>query len=203
MFVRTEERKVYTIEEYLDCEISSEQRHEYIDSEIFPMAGGTPNHNKISGNLYAALNVALKSQAYDVFVADQRLWIPRKRIYTYPDVMVVRGELKLQEGRKDTITNPLAIAEILSDSTRSYDKDEKFAAYRTIPSFCEYLLIDQHTVHIEHYFKTDEKHWLFSEYEESNETLSLNSFPFQISLADLYHKIQFEPSKSPIADREE
>lgn len=192
MIMQAEDKKVYTPEEYLEFELNSEERHEYINGEIVLMTGGTPNHNQIAGNLYAALNFALKRQPYRVFVADQRLWIPRKRIYTYPDVMVVQGELQLQEGRRDTITNPLIIAEVLSASTRGYDKDTKFAAYRTLPSFQEYLLIDQYTMHIEQYFKTEQKRWTFSEYDNSDETVSLNSISFQILIEDIYDKVEFE-----------
>jgi Uma2 family endonuclease len=190
MVMQTEDKKIYTPEEYLEFEVNSENRHEFINGEIVLMTGGTPNHNQIAGNFYAALNFALKRQPYRVFVTDQRLWIPRKRIYTYPDVMVVQGELQFQEGRRDTITNPLIIAEVLSESTRSYDKDAKFAAYRTIPSFQEYLLIDQYTMHIEHYFKTERKRWIFYEYDDADEILSLNSFSFQITLADIYNKVE-------------
>ncbi|HEY9875708.1 MAG TPA: Uma2 family endonuclease [Candidatus Obscuribacterales bacterium] len=192
MIMQLKEKKVYTPEEYIDIEVNSEERHEYINGEIILMTGGTPNHNQIALNLSGALNFALKRQPYRVFVTDQRLWIPKKRIYTYPDVMVVQGDLQLQEGRRDTITNPLMIAEVLSDSTRNYDKDKKFAAYRTIPIFQEYLLIDQYTMHIEQYFKTEQKRWTFSEYDDANETVSLNSIPFQIMLEEIYDKVDFE-----------
>jgi Uma2 family endonuclease len=192
MIMQAEEKKAYTPDEYLDFEIDSELRHEYIDGEIVPMTGGTPNHNQITGNLYAALNFALKRQPYRVFVTDQRLWIPRKRIYTYPDVMIVEGELQLQEGRRDTILNPFAIAEVLSPSTRSYDKDEKFAAYRTISMFREYLLIEQSKMHVEHYVKNEQKRWTFSEYDDAEEIVTFNSIAFQIALVDLYDKVEFE-----------
>lgn len=147
------EQRSYTLQEYLEIEVNSQERNEYIDGQIIAMTGGTPNHNRIAGNLYAALNFALKRQPYEVFFADQKLWIPQKRINTYPDVMVVAGELEFIEGRRDTITNPLIIAEVLSKSTKNYDRDEKFAAYRTIPSFQEYLLIEQYTMHVEQYSK--------------------------------------------------
>jgi Uma2 family endonuclease len=192
MIMQAEEKKVYTPDEYLNFEVDSELRHEYIEGEIVPMTGGTPNHNQITGNLYAALNFALKRQPYRVFVTDQRLWIPRKRIYTYPDVMIVEGELQLQEGRRDTILNPFMMAEVLSPSTRSYDKDEKFAAYRTISTFREYLLIEQSKMHVEHYVKNEQKRWTFFEYDDAEEVVSFNSISFQITLADLYDKVEFE-----------
>ena len=184
--------RYYSIEEYLEIEVKSEERHEYIDGQIIPMTGGTPNHNQIALNLSGTLNFALKRQPLRVFVTDQRLWIPQKRINTYPDVMVVAGELEFQEGRKDTLTNPIMISEALSKSTKSYDRDEKFAAYRTIPSFQEYLLIDQYTMHVEQYSKTDNNRWIFTEYEDADVTISLASITFEISLADIYDKVDFD-----------
>lgn len=192
MIVQANKKEYYTLDEYFELEINSQERHEYIDGEIILMTGGTPNHNRIALNFSAALNLAVKQQSYETFVADQKLWIPKKGINTYPDVMVVEGEIQLQEGRRDTIINPLMIAEVLSESTRAYDKDQKFAAYRTIPSFKEYILIDQYSVHVEQYYKTNSKTWTFTEYDDLNQTLSLNSMPFQIMLADIYSKVKFE-----------
>ncbi|MFN6502354.1 MAG: Uma2 family endonuclease [Nostoc sp. DedQUE01] len=190
--MQLQEQRQYSPAEYLELEVISEYRNEYIDGQIIPMAGGTPNHNQIAGNFYAALNFALKRQPYRVFVAEQRLWIPKKRIHTYPDVMVVAGSLEFAQGRTDTISNPSIIAEVLSKSTRSYDIDEKFAAYRSIPSFQEYILIDQYKKHVDQYYKTDAKKWIFSEYEDDDSALILSSIEFQISLSDIYDKVDFD-----------
>lgn len=192
MILQVEEKKKYSPEAYLELEDNSTERHEYIDGEILPMAGGMPNHNRILINIGAALNFALKRQPYDVFVSDQRLWIPRKRIYTYPDVMIVQGELQLQEGRKDTLINPLIIAEVLSESTEAYDRSGKFAAYRTIPTLQEYILIDQYSFHVEQYSRTEPRKWIFSEYDGEEAELIFSAIPFAISLADLYDKVVFE-----------
>ena len=191
-----QETRYYSPEEYLEFEVNSELRHEYIDGLIIPMTGGTPNHNKIAGNLYVAIHFALKRQPYEVYYTDQRLWIPKRRIHTYPDVMVVQTPLVFEEGRNDTITNPVMIAEVLSKSTKGYDRDEKFAAYRTIANFQEYILIDQYTIHVEQYVKTDNKKWMFLEYEDINDTLNLTSVSCQISLADIYEKIDFTSAES-------
>jgi len=192
MILQAEEKKYYAPEEYLELEINSQERHEYIDGDVVVMVGGMPNHNRIILNISAALNFAFKRQPYDVFVADQRLWIPRKRIYTYPDVMMIQGELQLQEGRRDTIINPVMIAEVLSSSTEAHDRSSKFAAYRTIPTFQEYLLIDQYNQHVEQYYKTDLRKWIFSEYDGEEAVLRLGSVSFEISFADLYDKVDFE-----------
>ncbi|NJN88497.1 MAG: Uma2 family endonuclease [Leptolyngbyaceae cyanobacterium SL_7_1] len=191
MVMQTEKKLFYTPEEYLALEVDAQERHEYIDGAIVPMVGGMPNHNLIALNLSSTLNFAFKRQPYRVFMTDQRLWIAKRRIYTYPDVMVVQGDLQLQEGRRDTITNPVMIAEVLSESTEAYDRTTKFAAYRTIPSFQEYVLIDQYSIHVEHYYKTAPRQWIFSEYDEEA-TLTLNSVPVELSLADLYDKVEFE-----------
>ncbi|MBD2163524.1 Uma2 family endonuclease [Calothrix membranacea FACHB-236] len=184
-------QQYYSPEEYLELEVNSEERHEYIDGQIIPMTGGTPNHNQITLNFSGALNFVLKRQPYQAFVTDQRLWIPNKRIHTYPDVMIVKTPLEYQEGRRDTLVNPIFIAEVLSKSTKSYDRDEKFAAYRTIPSFQEYVLIDQYRMHVEQYFKTENNKWIFSEYEDGDVILSLAAVSFQITLADIYDKVDF------------
>lgn len=190
--MQAKEYDYYTPEKYLELEIQSQERNEYINGEIIPMTGGMPNHNLIIGNISAALNFALKRQPYWVFVTDQRLWIPQRRIYTYPDIMVVQGQIELQTGRKDTITNPLVIVEVLSKSTQSYDQGEKFKFYRTILGFQEYLLIDQYSIHIEQYYKIESHQWIFSELEGEDTLLKLSTIPFEISLADIYDKVSFE-----------
>ena len=184
-------KKTYTVDEYLELEIASDIRNEYRNGEIIPITGGTPNHNDISGNLYLLLKPLLKAQGFRVFHVDQRLWIPDIKIHTYPDVMVAPKPLEMQDGRKDTITNPCFIAEVLSKSTQNYDRSEKFAYYRTINTFQEYLLIDQYRVHVEHHVKTAVNQWLFSEYDDPTVTISLKFADVRIQIADLYDNIDF------------
>lgn len=184
-------QKTYTVEEYLELELASETRSEYRNGEIIPMTGGTPNHNDISGNAYILLKALLKTKEYRVFHVDQRLWIPSLKQYAYHDVMVAPKPLEMQTGRKDTITNPCFIAEVLSRSTQNYDRSEKFANYRTIDAFREYLLIDQYRIHVEHHVKTAVNQWLFSEYDDPNVTISLQFLDLPIRIADLYDNIEF------------
>jgi Uma2 family endonuclease len=192
MIMQAEEKRIYTPDEYLDFEVNSDIRHEYINGEIMPMTGGTPEHNEIASIFNAALRVSLKGQPYSIFVADQRFWIPERSLYTYPDIMVVPRPLQRQQGRADTITNPVMIAEVLSKSTKNDDRDEKFAAYRTLSTFQEYLLIDQYTLHVEQYSKTDTHKWIFTEYDDPESSISLLSIPCEIRLADLYESVEFE-----------
>jgi Uma2 family endonuclease len=184
-------KKTYTVDEYLELELASETRSEYRNGEIIPMTGGTPNHNEIAVNLLAFLKPDLRGKPYRLFSADQRLWIPDLKMHTYPDVMVAPKPLEMQTGRKDTITNPCFIAEVLSKSPQNYDRSEKFAAYRTIDAFQEYLLIDQYRIHVEHHVKTAVNQWLFSEYDDPNVTISLQFLDLPIRIADLYDNIEF------------
>ncbi|GAB4132254.1 MAG: Uma2 family endonuclease [Cyanobacteria bacterium J069] len=185
------EVKRYTAEEYLELEVASETRNEYRDGEVIPMTGGTPEHNRISGNLYIALSLGLKGKPYETFHVDQRLWIPTISLYTYPDVMVLPKPLELQTGRKDTVVNPCFIAEVLSQSTQTYDRGDKFFAYRTIPAFQEYLLVDQFKIHVEHHVKVAANQWLFSEYDDPTVILSLRTLELSIQISDLYENIEF------------
>ncbi len=192
MITQIETTPTYSPEEYLALEIVSETRNEYINGEIIPMAGGMPNHNQIALNLAGTLNFLLKRQPYRVFVTDQRLWIPQKGIYTYPDVMVVSGDLILQEGRKDTIINPALIIEVLSRSTGKYDQTEKFIFYRSLATFQEYILVDQYQYYVQHYVKTGVKKWEFQEYDTLEEEIKFLTVPCAIALTDIYDKIDLE-----------
>jgi Uma2 family endonuclease len=192
MTIAQTKERIYTEAEYLELEIASETRNEYRNGEIVEMTGGTPQHNRISGNLYIALSLALKAKPYETFHLDQRLWIPAANLHTYPDVMVVPKPIELKTGRKDTVVSPCFMSEILSKSTQNYDRSEKFVAYRTIPSFQEYLLISQYSILVEHYVKTAPERWLLSEYSDPQTILTLNSFDLQLSIADLYENIDFE-----------
>ena len=187
------EQRYYSPEEYIALEEAAEYKSEYIDGQIFPMAGGSTNHNQIALNCSTELNFAFKQLDYRVFMSDVRLWIPKRRIYTYPDVMIVAGEPDYYNNRTDTITNPQVIIEILSKSTQGYDRSGKFQAYRTIPTFKEYLLLDQTKVYVEHFSKTEAKRWSFREYDELDEAIALASVDFQMSLTDAYNKVKFEP----------
>jgi Uma2 family endonuclease len=184
------EQRHYTPEEYLELETVADYKSEYIDGQIIPMVGGSTKHNQVSLNLSSKLNFAFKRQAFCVYMSDVRLWIPERRIYTYPDVMVIEEEPEYFQNRTDTVLNPILIVEVLSKGTKNYDRESKFDAYRTISNFQEYLLIDQTRIHVEQFSKTGKKQWSFCEYDESDETIAFAKVPFQISLADLYHKVQ-------------
>jgi Uma2 family endonuclease len=180
----------YTPEEYLELEEKADVKNEYRNGEIIPMAGGTTNHNKLAGNFYTILNVALNDLDYETYIGDVKLWIPRYRIFTYPNVMVIAGGPIYYTKNTTVITNPLLIAEVLSQSTRDYDQGDKFLYYRSIPKFKEYILIDQTKYHIMQYVKKSENQWIFTEYETEDAILNFSSINnVNLSLKQLYKKV--------------
>jgi len=188
--------KLSTVEEYLDLEEASELKHEYYNGEIFEMVGGTTNHNKIAGNIYAHLLFAFRKQPVEVYINDVRLGLPEYNIYTYPDVMIVNG-LPIYQGKGNTtITNPQVIIEVLSKSTEDYDRGKKFKFYRSIAELKEYIIIDQYTTCVEHFAKNTEGKWVFNEYKKEEEMLILESLNWQISLSDIYERINFNSEEN-------
>jgi len=119
------------------------------------------------------------------------LWIPEYREYTYPDVLVIQGDVKLQEGRKDTVLNPCMIFEVLSKSTSNRDRGDKFTYYRSISELQEYILIDQYQIHIEHFSKTVDGNWLLKESNVEDGVLTLTSTDCQIPHHQIYQRVQF------------
>ncbi|MBE9208991.1 Uma2 family endonuclease [Nostoc sp. LEGE 06077] len=188
------QKEHYTPEEYLQLEETSEFKHEYYDGEIVPMAGGTTNHNEIAGNFYANFKLKMRGKNYKIYIGDVRLWIPRYRIYTYPDAMVIEGEPIYEGNSTTTVTNPEVIIEVLSKSTQSHDKIDKFRFYRSIPTFKEYIIVNQYEYLIEHYAKNANNQWVLTEYESLDAVLSLQTIDFEIPLSDIYEGVNLQPA---------
>ncbi|MCI0514230.1 Uma2 family endonuclease [candidate division KSB1 bacterium] len=185
-------RKYYSVEEYLALEETAEFKSEFYQGEMFAMAGGTIDHNLIIGNIHANLYQTLRNRPCFVFLNDVRLWVEEKDLFTYPDIMIICGKLEFYPGRNDTITNPLVIFEVLSDTTKNYDRGEKFVFYRTIPTFKEYVLIEQSRMHVEHFYIGEPGNWILSEYNQPEAFLKLQQIDFQISLAEIYQRVGAE-----------
>lgn len=186
------EKKYYSPEEYLALEETADYKSEYYRGEIFAMSGGSVNHNLIIGNVHGSLYQKLRESKCFAFMNDVRLWIEEKDLFTYPDIMIVCGKIEFYPERDDTITNPIVIIEVLSESTKNYDRGEKFFFYRSIPSFHEYVLIDQARVHVEHFYISEQGKWTLTEYDDLDAVLKLTKIDFQISLRDIYQRVEWE-----------
>ncbi len=191
-----EVKKQYTPAEYLALEDQAEFRSEYHDGEIIPMTGGSFNHNRIVNHVCAYLLNALRGKPYEPFSSDVRVWIPKYRKFTYPDVMVVQDQPIPYENRTDTLINPCLIIEVLSKSTEEYDQGNKFKYYRSIPDLQEYLLINQYEPEIQHYTKTDGGLWIYRAYESMEDTITLTSINIEMTVSTIYEGVFFESAPS-------
>lgn len=191
-------QKFYTPDEYRELEETSEFRNEYRSGEIVQMTGGSINHSRIIRNLSRVVGNLLIGQPYELFHNDLRLWIPRYRRGTYPDVMVIEGEPIFNDGRSDEILNPVLIVEVLSKSTKDFDKEDKFRFYRSIPEFREYVLVSQYEFLVEQYIKTESNEWLFREYEGEVATVVFAVLGVQMSMSEIYNKVVFETDETEL-----
>jgi Uma2 family endonuclease len=185
-------KKYYTAEEYLALEEKAEYKSEYYKGEIFAMAGGMADHGRIVRNMTTKLTNAFGNKNCEAFSNEMRIRIDAAELFTYPDVVVFCGGLKYYKDRHDTATNPLLIIEVLSKSTQSYDRNEKFRFYQSIPSLREYLMIDQHKIHLEQFSLGKDGKWALTEYKNTDDILRCTSVDFQIPLREIYDRVEFE-----------
>ncbi len=183
-------RITYTPEEYLALERQAEYKSEYINGEIYAMAGASKEHNWITLNLASEVRQQFKGKPCDVFSADMRVKVSATGMYTYPDVVAVCGGSTFDDNEIDTLTNPSVIVEVLSPSTEAHDRGDKFAHYRRLPSLQEYVLISQDKVRVEHYLRRGQE-WIFTELSEMEDTLHLASVDCSVGLREIYDKVEF------------
>jgi Uma2 family endonuclease len=183
-----------TPQEYLELERKSAVKSEYFDGEMFEMPGVTYEHGRILLNLAAALQTQCVERGCAVNGPELRVKISATGLYTYPDLLIVMGEPRFEESRRDTLLNPIVLIEVLSDSTEAYDRGEKFAHYRTIETLREYVLVSQNECRIERFEKQDDGRWLLSETTGMEGFLELLSVSCRVPLSRIYEKIDFVPA---------
>ena len=188
----TPDQDLYTPAEYLIREAQADYKSEYYRGRVVAMAGASANHNRIAGNLFNALSNALISEPCEVFINDLRVWLEKRDIYAYPDVMAVCGGLEFVEGRTDTIINPKIITEVLSKSTEGFDRGDKFRAYWTLDSFEEYVLIDQYRMRVEYLRRLSEKEWRLLILTQPEDVLALTSLGVEILLSQIYRNVTWD-----------
>jgi len=176
--------------DYLLQEETSLEKHEYYKGEVFALAGASFNHNIIIRNLLVEIGYFLKGKSCDIFPSDLRLSIPKTTLYTYPDLMILCDPPEFLEDRKDTVLNPSIIIEVLSPSTKNYDRGTKFTFYRNIGSLQEYILVDSSNYLIEQYVKLDK--WTLNEYKGLEETLKIEKIGFDLLISTIYEGIVME-----------
>ena len=175
-----------TIEEYLHFEKAGDLKHEYYRGDVFAMAGTKPHHNVISKNLVRDIATALCGKSCQPYGSDMRIHIPENTLFTYPDISIICGDIVPSEYDEDTATQPLVIIEILSKTTKDYNRIGKFKLHRDIATLKEYILVDSESVNIEAFRINSNNHWELEEYKTLSGKLSIPSVQVDILIADIY-----------------
>ncbi len=191
--VALSDRLLMTVEEYFDWEETQNEKHEYWDGEVVAMAGTTKNHHRVARNMSNQLNDAFGDGNCEAFAGDIRVRVEPRRKYFYPDVVVSCDD---REDEDLYIKYPCLIIEVLSPSTESIDRGIKFAKYREILSLKEYVLVQVAQPGVEIYQRGDRGKWIYSAYGMDDRVL-LESVNVEISVADLYRQVTFEPMEEP------
>lgn len=184
--------KYITEEEYLKAEEKSLTKNEYYKGEIFAMAGASISHNRITRNTQTEIDIFLRDKSCEIFPSDLRIQVEANSLFTYPDLSIVCTDLEFYKKRKDTIRNPTVLIEVLSPSTQNYDRGEKFALYRDLPSLKEYILISSTKILIEKYTKQSDNEWIFTEFKKPTDQFEIESIGFLVTVEALYRKVNFE-----------
>jgi phenylacetic acid degradation protein len=184
-------KRTFTIEDYLREEEGSNQRHEYYQGEIFLMSGAKADHNRIVMSMAIALAVKLKGSPCEVFNADQRVHVQQNTLFTYPDLSIVCGEPEYYKDDNLNLTNPTVIVEVLSPSTKNYDRGDKMRLYQDLTSLREYIMVDSQAVLVEHFAKGEGGEWLLQKYDQLRDTLQIATVGVALQLTEIYEKARF------------
>lgn len=188
-----EYRLRYNLAQYLAIEHKSKTKHEYFENEIFSMAGASNAHNEIFSNVFLQVASHLKGKPCRPYGSDKRLYIPENSLYTYPDISIYCNGLINAATDPDSSILPTVLIEILSESTKTYDRGDKFKLYRDIPSLKEYILIDSEQLAIESFFLNENNNWELQEHNDLLGKLTFKSFKIDIPIKDIYENINFKP----------
>ena len=185
-----EPKTLFSHEEYFALERERGQKYEFIAGQIVAMVGGSPTHGLITVNVSTALNIQLRTKPCLVYSSDVRIAIRQSDSYMYPDTSVVCGEPQF-DGRNGGILNPIIIVEVLSPSTAGYDHGQKFLRYQQLASLRSYVLVSQDAPLIQCFSRDERGLWMWSASEGLEASLSLPSVDCDLSLAEIYNKVEF------------
>jgi Uma2 family endonuclease len=181
-----------SIEAYLEMENAAFEKHEFYRGEVFAMSGAKVPHNVIAGNLFVSLSVKFKGKKYKPYNSDQRIHIPSNTLFTYPDISIVCGEIVTLNNDDYNVLNPSVIIEVLSKSTKNYDRGEKFKLYRDITTLKEYILVDSESIHVEVFRLNQNSHWELEEYDDAGGHLLINAIDENLLIADIYEGVKLQ-----------
>jgi Uma2 family endonuclease len=179
-------------EQYLEMERASNEKHEYYKGEVFAMSGASLRHNIIAGNININIAPFLKGKGCRIYGSDLRIHIPENTLYTYPDFSIICGKAETTDTFTDNVTNPAVILEILSKSTRDYDRGTKFHLYRGIKTLKEYILIDSTSISVELFMRQEDNSWKLTEYKQLPDSFYISTIGLTLFLKDIYDDVSFD-----------
>jgi Uma2 family endonuclease len=186
-------KRLLSPEEYLAIERDVPEKHEYYRGEMFALGGASREHNLITGNVAASIHAQLSGRACESYQNEMRVKVSPTGLYAYPDVVVTCEKPKFEDKVLDTLLNPQAIVEVLSDTTEKYDRGKKFEHYRQIASLYEYLLVTQDRPHVELFTRGTDGVWRLTEATGLEANIELPTVGCRLSLGDVYAKVTFPP----------
>jgi Uma2 family endonuclease len=175
----------YAWPEYLALESVSNVKHEYLDGQIYAMAGGTPAHAALQLAVPSLLFPQLRAGRCRAHGADLRVRVLATGLATYPDVTIVCGPREVDPDDKNSVINPTLLVEVLSPSTEGYDRGEKFAHYKRIPSLRQYVLVSPDEHHVEVWTRDAADSWT-SVVSTDGEVADLGSIDARLDVRELY-----------------
>lgn len=191
----------FSPEEYLAFERGTDARHEYLDGHVYAMAGESIEHSRICVNVAGELRARLKGRLCEVLSPNMKVVTSPSGLFSYPDVVLVRGEPRFHDERRDILTNPTVVFEVLSPSTEAYDRGEKFLRYRTqIETLQEYVLVSQHRPLVEHYVRRPDGSWSYSSATGLGEAIDLVSIDCRLPLSEIYDRIVFPTGAGEVGE---
>jgi len=191
----TARKPVFTAADYLAWEVQQSERHEYLDGDVFAMAGAEDRHVTVAGNAYITLRQHLSGSPCRTFMSDMRLHVATLNSYFYPDVLVTCSAQDLDSPLVKS--EPKLLIEVLSPSTAAYDRGLKFNHYRQLPSLEEYVLVDLDTRCTDVYRKGADGLWVLHPFAKG-ESVKFSSVALEISAAQLFAEVAEASSSEPV-----
>lgn len=183
--------KVFTPEKYLNFERTSDSRHEFFDGEIFQKASVNLSHSRVCINLGGEVRAKLKGKSCEALSPNMKVRTSNASLFSYPDLTIVCGEPKFHDVKKDVLTNPKVVFEVLSPSTAEYDRTTKFQRYRIgNETLTDYILVSQDKCFVEHFRKSANGDWFYKSFAALENTLNIESIECELSLREIYDRVE-------------
>ena len=190
---KSKSESLSTPEDYLTFERKSDSRHEFLDGEIYQMAGESLSHSRVSVNLSGEVRSKLKGKSCEALSPNMKVRTSTASLFSYPDLTVVCGEPQFHDTKKDVLINPKVIFEVLSPSTAEYDRTTKFQKYRMgNETLTDYILVSQDKVFVEHFVRQADNNWIYRSYGEIGDCLRIETIECGLDLREIYDRIEFD-----------